>query len=104
MAAAHRAAICCQHRHGGAVGSGLKRVWHVGSDGRQSQFRGARMAAAQDGARHSLLFALEHPHPLADLVGWSALLQDAGHPIIQAAVLFAADGLLATHVHAHSSL
>ena len=64
----------------------------------------AWMATAQDGAGHGLLFALEHPHPLADLVGWPALLQDAGHPVIQAAVFLAADGLFATHVHAHSSL
>lgn len=61
------------------------------------------MPAAQDGAGHGLLFALEHPHPLADFLGWPALLQDAGHPIIQAAVLFAADDLPAAHVHAHSS-
>lgn len=33
-----------------------------------------------------------------------ALLQDAGHPIVQPAVLLPADGKLATHVHAYSSL
>lgn len=54
------------------------------------------------GAGHGLLFAQQHPHPLADLVGWPALLENAGHPIIQAAVLFAADYLFV--VHAHSSL
>lgn len=48
---------------------------------------------AQDGADHGLLFALQHGHPLADFVGGPALLQDAGHPITQAAVLFPADGL-----------
>lgn len=103
MAAANRSAICGQHRHGGAVGSGLKRVRYLGGDGWQGQRCWARVPAAQDGAGHGLLFALEHPHPLADFLGWPALLQDAGHPIIQAAVLFPADGLFAVHVHAHSS-
>lgn len=55
------------------------------------------------GAGHRLLFALEYPHPLADLFGWPALLQDAGHPIIQAAVFLEAYGLLAVHVYIHSS-
>ena len=104
IAAANRSAICGHHRNGGAVSSGLKRVRHLGSDGRQGQRCWARVAAAQDGAGHCLLFSLEQPHPLADLAGWPTLLQNAGHPIIQAAVLFPADGLLAVHVHAHFSL
>lgn len=53
------------------------------------------------GAGHGLLFALEYPHPLADFLGWPALLQDAGHLIIQATVLFPADGLGVLVVIAH---
>lgn len=102
MAAANRTTICCQHRHGGAGGSGLIRSRHLGGDGRQCQQCWARVPSAQDGAGHGLLYALEHPHPLTDLVSWPALLENAGHPIIQAAVLFAADGLCV--VHTHSSL
>lgn len=47
MAAANRSAICGQHRHGGAVGSGLKRGRHLGGDGRQGQRCWARVPAAQ---------------------------------------------------------
>lgn len=93
VASASLAAIGCEYRYSVAVWLGLKRVRHLGGDGRQSQLCGARVSAAQDCAGHGLLFALEHPHPLADLVGWPVLLQDAGHPIIQAAVFLAADGL-----------
>lgn len=63
------------------------------SSGPQSQLSGARIEAVQDGTGHGPLFALEYPHLLADLVGWSVLLQDAGHPIIQAVVLYPDDGL-----------
>lgn len=86
------------YRNGGAAGLGLIRAWRFGGNGRQGQRYGAR-AAAQNGRRYSLLFALEHPHPWADLVGWAALLENAGYPIIQAAVLFVTDGLFVVHTH-----
>ena len=53
----------------------------------------------KDGVGHGLLFSLQQPNPLANLAGWPTLLQDAGHQIIQAAVLFPTDVLLAVHVH-----
>ncbi|WP_320662628.1 hypothetical protein [Aeromonas veronii] len=40
------------------------------------------MLAEGGGEGYSLLFAPERPHPVADLVGWPTLLQDAGHQII----------------------
>lgn len=46
MAAANRSAICGLHRHGGAVGSGMKRGRHLGGDGLQGQRRWARVSAA----------------------------------------------------------
>lgn len=60
------------------------------------------MPAAQDSAGDGLLLALEHLHSLADLVGKPAVLENAGHPIIQAVVLFAVD--IPLDIQANSSL
>lgn len=61
------------------------------------------LAEGAGGAGYGLLFTLEHPHPLADLLGWPALLENVGHPVIQAALLFSADGVhVHTHTHTHT--
>ena len=46
MAAANRAAISGQHWHGGATGLGLKRVRHLGGDGRISVVQAAGLGLA----------------------------------------------------------
>lgn len=54
---------------------------------------------------NDLLFSLHHLSLLVECVAWSGLLENAGHSIIQAAVLFPADGLgvlvVITHVMLH---
>lgn len=93
VASAHSSAIGRKYWYSGAVYPGLKLVRHFGDGGRQSQQCGVWMTATQDGASHGLLLPLQHRHPLADFLGRPALLEDAGHPIFQAAILGTADCL-----------